>query len=447
MDIRIPAYVNDVIERLETAGYEAYIVGGCVRDSLLGKAPDDYDVTTSARPEEVKAALGGYRIIDTGIKHGTVTVLSGGNPIEVTTYRCDGEYTDHRRPDNVALTRSLREDLSRRDFTVNALAYNSRTGMVDLFGGREDLEKKLIRCVGDPAVRFEEDALRIMRALRFAATLGFGIDRETEEQIHKKYQLLSYVSEERIAVELKKLLSGEGDAVCDILVRFSDVICHIIPEMKDAVGLDQKNKWHIYDVYTHIVRVVSLTPARVNVRLAALLHDIAKPRMMTVDENGVGHFYGHPEESAKMARVIMRRLKMDNVTVNAVCRLIEIHDIRPEATRKALRRYLSKNSDVDTDDIMAIRRADLGAQNPEFHSLFDYLAESEKIINELKAEGACLSIKDLAINGYDIIALGAEGELVGRILEKLLSEVVDESLENSKEELQKRAEKLYKSMK
>ncbi len=442
MTINIPGYANDIIEKLENAGFEAYIVGGCVRDQLLSATPFDYDITTSAKPHQVKVALEDYKIIETGIKHGTVTALADGNPIEITTFRCDGEYSDHRHPNSVTLTDKLSEDLCRRDFTINAMAYCHEKGLIDLFGGKEDLSNKIIRCVGEAEKRFDEDALRIMRALRFAASLDFEIEEKTAAAIKNKYQLLSYVSAERIAVELSKLLCGK--AAARILEEYSYVICHIIPELKATIGLDQKNHHHIYDVYTHIVRVVEATPPAPHLRFAALFHDIAKPKMMTIDENGVGHFYGHPKESAIMARNIMKRLKMDNKTIDTVCRLVELHDVRPEATKKSLKKYLAKNPDVDTDDVMAIRRADLSAQSPAYHDQFAYLDESERLINEIKSSGCCLRISDLAVDGNDIAKLGAKGKQIGEILKRLLSDVVEEKLENEKNALIKRAKKLTK---
>ena len=440
MKIRIPTYVKSVTDRLEAAGFEAYIVGGCVRDALLSKEPFDYDVTTSAKPEDVKAALRDHRIIETGIKHGTVTVMSEGNSIEITTYRCDGEYTDHRRPDSVTLTDKLSEDLCRRDFTVNAMAYSEKRGLVDLFGGREDLENRVIRCVGDAQKRFEEDALRIMRALRFAAALDFQIEEGTASAIKNKCHLLSYVSAERISVELTKLLCGK--AAARILTDYSHVICHIIPELKAAVGLDQKNHHHVYDVYTHIVKVVEATPPTPALRYAALFHDIAKPKMMTFDEKGVGHFHGHPKESAIMAKDIMKRLKMDNRTIDRVCRLVELHDVRPEANIRALKRYLSKYPDLDTDEIMAIRRADLAAQNPKYHTQFAYLDESERLINEIKESQCPLSVSALEVNGNDIAELGAKGKKIGEVLNRLLRDVVEDKIPNEKIALLKRAKQL-----
>lgn len=442
MRIQIPTYVSQVINKLENAGFEAYIVGGCVRDALLEKTPFDYDVTTSAKPEEVKSALEEYRIIETGIKHGTVTVLSDGNPIEITTFRCDGEYTDHRRPDRVTLTDKLPEDLCRRDFTINAMAYSEKRGLTDLFGGKEDLEDGVIRAVGTPAQRFEEDALRIMRALRFASSLDFRIEESTASAITEKSHLLRFVSAERITVELTKLLCGKASA--RILTDYSSVICQIIPELHAAIGLEQKNPHHIYDVYTHIVKVVESTPPLPHLRYAALFHDIAKPKMMTIDEKGIGHFYGHPKESALMARDIMKRLKMDNKTIDTVCRLVEIHDVRPDATKKALKKYLAKYPDVNTDDIMAIRRADLAAQNPIYHHQFAYLSESERIINEIKSSDCCLTVSALKINGNDIAELGAKGKQIGDILKRLLRDVVEEKVENEKNALIKRTKQLIK---
>ena len=442
MKIQIPTYVKSVTDKLEAAGFEAYIVGGCVRDALLSKEPFDYDVTTSAKPENVKAALCDHRIIETGIKHGTVTVMSEGNPIEITTYRCDGEYTDHRRPDSVMLTDKLSEDLCRRDFTVNAMAYSEKRGLVDLFGGQKDLKNHVIRCVGDAEKRFDEDALRIMRALRFAATIDFEIEEATALAIKNKYHLLSCVSAERIAVELTRLLCGK--AAARILTDYSCVICHIIPELKAAVGLDQKNPHHIYDVYTHIVKVVEATPPTPVLRYAALFHDIAKPKMMTIDEKGVGHFHGHPKESALMARDIMRRLKMDNKTIDRVCRLVELHDVRPEATGRALKKYLSKHPDIDTDEIMAIRRADLAAQNPKYHTQFAYLDESERLINEIKDSQFPLTVSALEVNGHDIAALGVEGKKIGDVLNRLLRDIVEDKIPNEKNALLKRAKQLIK---
>ncbi len=442
MEINIPTYVSSVVEKLEAAGFEAYIVGGCVRDALLLKTPYDYDVTTSAVPHEVKTALDGYKIIETGIKHGTVTVWSEGNPIEITTYRCDGEYTDHRRPDSVKLTDKLYDDLCRRDFTVNAMAYSEKRGLVDLFGGKIDLENRIIRCVGDAEKRFEEDALRIMRGLRFAATLDFEIEEATALAIKNKCHLLDFVSAERIAVELTKLLCGK--AAAKILTQYSYVICHIIPELKAAIGLDQKNPHHIYDVYTHTVKVIDATPPVPALRFAALFHDIAKPKMMTIDQKGVGHFYGHPKESAIMAKDIMKRLKIDNKTIDKVCRLVKLHDVRPEANRRALKKYLAKYPDVDTDEIMAIRRADLAAQNHIYHHQFSYLDESERIINEIKKAGCCLTVSALTVNGHDIAELGAKGKQIGDILNKLLCDVVEDKIANEKNALIKRAKQLIK---
>lgn len=443
--IEIPSYAKQVISKLEESGYEAYIVGGCVRDSLMGKAPSDYDITTSATPGEMKEALSDFKIIETGISHGTLTVMSAGNPLEITTFRCDGEYTDHRRPDSVTMTRNLSEDLSRRDFTVNAMAYSEKNGLIDLYGGEKDLNAGIIRCVGNPCRRFEEDALRIMRALRFAATLGFKIENETSLEIKNKAHLLSFVSAERISAEFCKLICGNNAA--KILAEYREVFALIIPELAPSFDLDQHNPHHIYDVFTHTMKVLEATPPILPVRLAALFHDIAKPRTMTFDEKGVGHFYGHPKLSAETAREILKRLRMKTSLINEVCRLVELHDVRPEATEKALKKYLAKNPGLNTDHIMAIRRADLMGQSPLYHHQFEMLDKTEEIIAKLKSENACLSLKELKIDGNKIAELGAKGKKIGVILEKLLMEVCEERLENSPADLEKRAKAIIKSMK
>ncbi|MBQ8474656.1 MAG: HD domain-containing protein [Clostridia bacterium] len=443
--IKIPYYAEKIISILEKNGFEAYIVGGCVRDSLLDMSPSDYDITTSATPEEMKAVLSDYKIIETGISHGTLTVLSQGNPLEITTFRCDGEYTDHRRPDSVTMTRNLREDLARRDFTVNAMAYSEKNGLIDLYNGKNDLDNRVIRCVGDASRRFEEDALRIMRALRFAATLGFSIEAETSHQIYEKAHLLSYVSAERIATEFCRLICGKNAA--DIFLSYREVFALIIPELEKTFDLDQNNHHHIYDVFTHTVKVVEATPPILPVRLAALFHDIAKPLVMTYDENGIGHFYGHPDLSAEIAETVMKRLKLPTALIREVCDLVKLHDVRPAPNKKSIRKYLSKNPNVNTDHIMAIRRADLSAQNPEYHHQFDMLLETENIIREIKEEGLCISLRQLEVNGNDIASLGAKGQLIGVILNKLLADVCEEKLQNEKNALMRRAKQLFSSLK
>lgn len=424
----IPEYVKIALDALMAAGHEAYLVGGCVRDTLLGKTPFDYDITTSALPEETKSALAEHRVVETGIEHGTVTAVIDGRPIEITTYRADGEYTDHRRPDKVNFTRELSRDLCRRDFTVNAMAWNGES-VVDLFGGREDLEKRIIRAVGDPEKRFEEDALRILRALRFASKLGFEIEIETERAIFKKYHLLSYVSAERIYSELCGILLG--DNVFDVLMKYKDVICCIIPELSSAVGCHQLTPYHIYDVYEHTARVVSASEKNKVLRLAALLHDVAKPYVKTVDENGRGHFKGHAPRGAEMAEKILRRLRAESAVIRAVCDLIKHHDERPTASRRDVLRYMARCADCDLDMLLSLRRADNSAKNPDHKGEGDDLDSFEAVYRDLLSEGAPYKVSQLDVSGEDIMALGVRGKDIGDILKYLLK-CISEGLENEK---------------
>lgn len=424
----IPEYVRCALDALKTAGHEAYLVGGCVRDTLLGKTPFDYDITTSALPEETKAALADYRVVETGIAHGTVTAVIDGRPIEITTYRADGEYTDHRRPDKVNFTRNLSLDLCRRDFTVNAMAWDG-DAVVDLFGGREDLEKRIIRAVGDPEKRFEEDALRILRALRFASKLGFEIESETERAIFKKYHLLSYVSAERIYAELCGILLGEN--VFDVLMKYKDVICCIIPELSSAVDCDQMTPYHIYDVYEHTARVVSASENNKVLRLAALLHDVAKPYVKTVDENGRGHFKGHAPRGAEMAEKILRRLRAESAVTSQVCTLIKYHDERPTARRRDVLRYMVKCAECDLDMLLSLRRSDNSAKNPNHIGEGDDLDAFEGVYRQLLAEGAPYKVSHLHVSGEDIMALGVRGKDIGETLRYLLR-CTSDGLENEK---------------
>ncbi len=428
----IPEYAELALRALKDAGHEAYLVGGCVRDMLLGNEPSDYDITTSALPEEAKAALSAFKVIETGIDHGTVCAVADGFSVEITTFRTDGEYTDHRRPDKVCFTRSLSEDLCRRDFTVNAMALDGDR-VVDLFGGREDLKNKIIRAVGEPEKRFEEDALRILRALRFASRLGFRIEENTERAIFLKYPLLSHVSAERIYSELCGILMG--DKAGFVLERYSRVICHIIPELEAAVGCDQLSPYHIYDVYTHTAKAVEASERDKVLRLAALLHDVAKPYVKTVDEKGRGHFKGHSELGAKMAEAVLRRLRADSATVRSVCRLISAHDLRPEISEKAVHRYMAEHSDCDLDALLKLRRADNLAKNPEYKGKNDDISEFEHLYQKLLSRGVPYKISHLDIRGDDVAALGAVGAEIGETLRHLLFLTVEGRCENGKNAL------------
>ncbi len=434
MEILIPEYVREILSKLNTSGYEAYPVGGCVRDTLLGKAPDDWDVCTNALPEQMEEVFGDCHVIETGLMHGTLTVLTDGLPVEVTTYRSDGVYTDHRRPDKVEFVSSLKEDLSRRDLTINALCLDSKGTVIDMFDGREDLEKKLIRCVGDAKERFEEDALRILRALRFSSVLDFDIDEYTSLAICEKAPLLKYVSPERIYAELKKLLCGKRAG--RILLEYADVFSQFIPEIAPCIGCVQNNPHHKYDVLAHICKSIDNIEPTPTLRLTMLLHDIAKPGCKTTDENGIDHFKMHPVVGAKAAEEILTRLRADNDTKDKVCELIKEHDNRFPATKRSVGRFISKHGYAFFDDYIKVRYADAYAQS-QYHreEKLSHLEGVIKIRHELEAQNACLTVKDLSIGGNDLLALGFKGRQIGESLRAALEAVIDEEIHNDKKEL------------
>ena len=429
-----------VIEMLEHAGFEAYAVGGCVRDSLLGKTPFDFDVATSARPKEMKAVFKNEHFIETGIKHGTLTVLIDGEAVETTSFRIDGAYSDSRHPEKVEFTSSLSEDLSRRDFTINALAFNEKTGVIDLFGGISDLEHGIIRCVGEPDRRFCEDALRIMRALRFAAVLGFGIEEKTSDSIHRNRRLLENISAERIFSELSRLLCGKNAA--KILLEHREVFAVLIPELKPLFGFEQRHFRHHLDAFEHTAAVLESVPPIPVLRFAALLHDIAKPRCFSIDENGTGHFYGHAQMGAEMAEEILLRLKSDSETRKAVCELISRHEDRFEPNPKAVKRMLGKIGVEGFEHLLLLMEADEHGKREEFRlpkSVFD---EFRRISEKIIVEGECFSLKNLSVGGRELISAGIEpGPEMGKILEHLLEAVVEERLPNEKEVLLEEARK------
>ncbi|MBQ4323432.1 MAG: HD domain-containing protein [Clostridia bacterium] len=422
-----------VLNRLNSHGHEAYLVGGCVRDYLRNVAPHDYDATTSALPQEILAAFSDCPVIETGLKHGTVTVLWEGLPVEVTTYRVDGDYADGRHPDGVTFTRSLTEDLARRDFTVNAMAISARGEVIDPFGGQADLSAKVLHCVGDPSRRFTEDALRILRGLRFASVLGFCIEEGTAAAIHALSPRLNMVSAERICEEFVKLLCGER--VFSVMADFSDVFGVFLPELLPCVGFDQHNFHHIYDVYTHLLRTVESVPSTPRLRMAALLHDIAKPETFDLDEDGVGHFYGHASRSAEIADAILRRLRFSNEDRLAVVTLIKHHDTPIDATEKALRRKLNKLGEEGFFDLLSLIRGDNLALAPQFHDRQAHYDRLETMARSILAEKQCFSLRDLAVNGADLMALGYKGREIGIALNRLLDGVLDGLCPNEKEAL------------
>lgn len=433
----LPPQVEFALNKLNNVGYEAYIVGGCVRDILRGETPSDYDITTSAEPEQTKAVFSGERIVETGIKHGTVTLLKNGMPLEITTYRIDGDYTDNRRPNSVKFTETLTEDLARRDFTVNAMAYSPKTGVTDAFGGKEDLKNGIIRCVGDADRRFNEDALRIMRAIRFASVLDFEIEQKTKESIFKNKNLLKNISVERIAVELLKLLSGKNAR--KVILDYFEVLEVILPEISGMKGFDQKSRWHVYDILNHTALAVEKSPEAPVLRLAALLHDCGKVDSFTVDERGVGHFYGHPEVSYEKAKNALARLKLDNATTAAVLTLIKYHDMPIEPTKPAVKKVLKLLGADLFFKLLDIKRADNLAQNLELtKDVLKTIDNIENIAKEIIKNNECFCLKTLAVTGADLINIGIPtGKELGEKLEFLLDAVINERAENKKEELLK----------
>ncbi|MBR3150333.1 MAG: HD domain-containing protein, partial [Eubacterium sp.] len=436
MIINIPENAKKLISALTAAGYKAYAVGGFVRDSIMGRSAGDVDITTSATPEQVESVLDsiGIKFFETGIKHGTVTAVIDREPYEITTFRTDGDYLDNRHPENVVYVTDLLDDLSRRDFTVNALAYNDDTGVVDEFGGIDDISLRLIRAVGDADKRFKEDALRIMRALRFAATLGFEIEEETAAAIINNKNLLLNIASERIYAELVKLITG--DYCEDILLKYREVFAVIIPELEPCFNYPQHSKWHIYDVYTHIVKSTAIVDNRDYMRLAMLFHDIGKPFCKTTDDNGQDHFKGHPVISTEMADDILSRLHASNEVKNKVLTLIKYHDYYITQKPSNIKKWLRTLGEAMTLDYIDFKIADLLSHNlelsmPEIELLRQIMDKTVEIINS----GEPYKISDLAINGNDLKEIGFVGHEIADELDRLINEVSGNPSLNSKEKL------------
>lgn len=434
MRIKLPASVNAVLDGLHAHGYEAYAVGGCVRDAILGREPDDWDITTSATPLEVKALFA--RTVDTGLQHGTVTVLIGDYAHEVTTYRIDGAYEDSRHPREVTFTASLEEDLKRRDFTINAMAYNQQSGLVDLYGGVADLQKKTIRCVGIAKDRFKEDALRILRALRFAAQLGFTIDRYTLEAVKELAPTLEKISAERIAVELTKLLVSDRPEYIEALYD-TGITAVVLPEFDDMMVCEQHNPHHCYSVGKHTIESLRQVPPDKILRYAMLLHDMGKPSCLTTDRYGIDHFKGHANAGMNLARKILRRLKLDNNTIQQVTCLICWHDSRQEPSMQNARRLLNKIGSDLAVKLLLVQRADTLAksqyqQDQELQRISDMEASLAKVLEEKQ----CFSLRDLAVSGKDLMEMGVEpGPKIGKLLSLALEYVLEKPGRNTKEEL------------
>lgn len=426
----LPQEVKNVLLRLESAGYAAYAVGGCVRDTLRGVTPHDYDITTAARPEAVLSLFEGYAI-PTGLQHGTVTVRMAGESFEVTTFRADGPYTDHRRPDSVAFSESLEEDLQRRDFTVNAMAMDVRGQVYDFHGGEADLRAGILRCVGDAEQRFNEDALRILRCLRFASVLGFAIEPKTAAAVENCAPLLRHIAAERIREEMTKLLCGEK--ATEILLRHPAVFAVFLPEILPCVGFDQQNVHHLYDVWQHTAHAVGNAPQDPLLRWTLLLHDLGKPECFTVDEAGQGHFYGHDDLGAQLAADIAQRLRFDKKSGERMALLIQRHMRQIEPTDKAVGRVLRQLGEEALRQLLAVKRADASACHPDFAWQTGHLDEVEAVLDRLLTKDTCFTLRDLAIDGHDLMALGLQGSAIGQALNAALDAVVEGELPNERE--------------
>lgn len=441
--LNIPPVVADILARLERAGYAAYAVGGALRDLIRGIEPHDWDIATAATPDEVTAVFAGENIIPTGLIHGTQTLVIDHIPYEITTFRAETGYSDHRHPDGVRFVQSIEDDLARRDFTVNAMAYSPTRGFCDPFGGRGDIEQRLIRCVGEPDRRFEEDGLRILRALRFAAICDYTVEAQTAASLHRCRELVLPVAAERIYTELNKLLCGI--AAPRLLAEFADVAAVILPELAPSFSFEQRTPYHKWDVWTHTLGVLEAADRTDSIlRWAALLHDIGKPSCHRRDENGRDHFKGHPKMSAQMAEAIFERLRSDKRTREEVCFLIEMHDIDPPETKAELHRLLCAHGFERIERLLALKVCDASAQ-AEFartHGRASALPRVYADLEALKKADICLSVNDLAIGGRDLLALGAKGRQIGALQTRLLDAVIEGTVENRADALIEAAKRM-----
>ena len=436
--MKLPNDVLYCIGALESAGFQAYAVGGCVRDALLGLDPHDYDLCTDAAPEQISHVFENHDLIHNGEKHGTVGVILNKTVYEITTFRTEGGYTDSRHPDWVKFVKQVEDDLARRDFTVNAMAYNPKTGYIDPFGGQKDLQDRVLRAVGVPEMRFTEDALRILRGVRFAVRFHLTPEQSTQHAMAALAPLMDKLAKERIFDELSRLLPLVD---AQALLRFAPILVRAIPQLAPCVGFDQKNYHHAYDVFTHTAHVVENVPQTLSLRFAALLHDIGKPQCFTLDEQGQGHFLGHAEVSAELADGILRNLKAPNVLRERVVFLVKYHMLPLEPDKKILRRRLGKYGFDAIEELLALQKADMGSKGTGTDAGM-YFSEVESLIDELRQEAACLTVRDLAINGHDLMALGITGKAIGTCLDRLLALVQDEVLPNEKESLLNEIRKL-----
>ncbi len=433
MNINLPFEVKEILNRFHKNGFEAFCVGGAVRDSVMDVPVGDWDITTSALPHQTKEIFSDCKTIDTGLKHGTVTVLINKIPFEITTYRIDGEYQDNRHPEGVLFTENLSEDLKRRDFTINALAYNEEVGLVDLFSGQDDIYNSIIKTVGDPSTRFNEDGLRIMRALRFSSSLGFKIDEETSKAIHENKDLLKNISAERLQVELIKLICGKN--AFNVLMEYPDVLGVFIPEILPCVGFTQYGKKHAYDVWEHICHTVDTIPPEKDLRLTMLLHDLGKIPTHKLNDNGDSTFKNHAMVGGEMAKEILTRLKFDKKTINRVSYLVSYHDFEPCESKLELKKHLKTKTPGDIKTLLVIKKSDRGALSESYRDISVGTAKTLEWLNEIEENDECCKIQDLDISGKDLINIGIMGEKIGEALEKLLDAVIEEKIPNNKTDL------------
>lgn len=441
--MEMPFQIKELLERVENAGYKAYLVGGCVRDYVMGMQPHDFDIAVSCVPSETARIFADCRVIETGLKHGTVTVLYKGLGIEMTTFRVDGEYRDGRHPEAVTFSENIEDDLSRRDFTINSMAYGLKSGIIDPFGGRGDIEDGIIRCVGDPDKRLTEDALRILRALRFASRLGFSIEEGTKAALLSHKSDLKKISAERIFSELQQILCGKY--IKSVMLEFHEIFSVILPPLAVQVGYDQCSKYHNSTLYEHTARAVEAAPAEPVMRLVMLFHDMGKPQCRTDGEDGAGHYYSHAQISMKIADELLRGFKCDNSRRATICQVVKYHDIPIDASRKYIRK---KISDLGYDIfrcVMLAHIADDSAKADFVLSRVDTEREILKIAEEIAAEKPCLTVKELAICGNDLKSLLPPSPKMGEILKQLLAEVVEESISNEKNALFERAKQIIDS--
>ena len=435
--MRLPSYVAFCMETLEAAGFAAYAVGGCVRDSLLGLDPQDFDLCTAASPEQIQALFPHNEQVLSGVKHGTVGIIFPGDVVEITTFRSEGGYADGRHPDWVEFVDTVEGDLARRDFTINAMAWSPTRGLADPFGGAEDLKNRVLKAVGDPQRRFQEDSLRILRGARFAARYRLTPEPQTLEAMLKLTPLMEGLAKERIFSELCKLILWAG---AKDLLRFAPVITQVIPELQPTVGMDQHSVHHAYDLYTHIAHVTAGVPRTLPLRWAALLHDVGKPGVFTLDEEGHGHFYGHAKAGAVLADEILRRLKAPNALRRQVTQLVELHMIHFETQRQPLRRWLSRLGAEAFSDLLTLQEADMGSKGTGKGRKTPYFGKIREMLDQLEQEETCLSVKDLAINGNDLLDMGyPTGKALGACLQDLLQLVMEEVLPNDPAVLRERA--------